>query len=65
MKMLSPPLVASAVALLSLSLSAQERVPESYLEKLATIDHLQKLTPTDLAVLTSSAQSGAEAMDNQ
>lgn len=59
MKMLSPLLMASAIALLSLSLSAQEQVPNSYLEKLATIDRLQKLTPTDLAVLTSSAQSGA------
>lgn len=59
MKMLRPLLVASAIALLSISLSAQERVPDSYLEKLATTDHLQKLTSNDLAVLTSRAQSGA------
>jgi TPR repeat protein len=57
--MLSPLLVASAIALLSLSLPAQERLPDSYLQKLATIDRLQKLTSTDLAVLTSRAQSGA------
>jgi TPR repeat protein len=59
MRMLSPLLVASAIALLSLSLPAQERLPDSYLQKLATIDRLQKLTSTDLAVLTSRAQSGA------
>jgi tetratricopeptide (TPR) repeat protein len=59
MKMLIPPLVASTIALLSLSLSAQERLPDSYLQKLATIDRLKKLTSTDFAVLTSGAQSGA------
>jgi TPR repeat protein len=59
MKTLRPLLVATAIILLSISLSAQERLPDSYLEKLATIDHLQKLTSADLAVLTSRAQSGA------
>lgn len=59
MKMLSPLLVASGIALLSLSLPAQERLPDSYLQELATIDRLQKLTSTDLAVLISRAQSGA------
>ena len=59
MKMLSPLLVAPAIALLSLSLPAQERIPDSYLQELATIDRLQKLTSTDLAVLASRAQSGA------
>ena len=59
MKILSPLLVALAIALLSLSLPAQERLPDSYLQKLATIDRLQKLTSTDVAVLTSRAQSGA------
>lgn len=61
-KMLSPLLVASTIALLTVSLPAQEPVPDAYLQKLSTIDRLQKLTPTDLATLTSSAQSGtAEA----
>jgi TPR repeat protein len=59
MKMLSPLLVASAIASLTLSLPAQENLPESYLQKLTTVDRLQKLTSTDLAVLTSRAQSGA------
>lgn len=59
MRMLGPLLVASLVASLSLFLPAQERLPDSYLEKLSTIDRLQKLTSTDLAVLTARAQSGA------
>jgi uncharacterized protein len=59
MKILSPLLVAAAIALLSLSLAAQERLPDSYLQRLATIDGLQKLTSSDLAGLTSRAQSGA------
>ena len=59
MKMLSPLSVASLIALLSLSLLAQERLPDSYLERLSTIDRLQQLTSTDLAVLTPRAQSGA------
>lgn len=58
MKTLSPFLVAAAIALLSLSLSAQERLPDSYLQRLATVDGLQKLTADDVAALTSRAQSG-------
>ena len=65
MRMLRPPLVASAIALLSISLPAQESLPDSYLEKLATIDHLQRLTSTELAVLTSRAQSGAAEVQYQ
>ena len=62
MKILGPLLAAPAIALLSLSLFAQEHVPDSYLQELATIDRLQYLTPTELADLTSRAQSGgAEA----
>lgn len=59
MKVLGILLVAAAIALLSLALAAQENLPDSYLQKLATIDRLQKLTSTDLAYLTSHAQSGA------
>jgi TPR repeat protein len=59
MKMLSLLLVASTIALLSLSVPAQERLPDSYIQKLATVDRLQKLTSTELAVLASRAQSGA------
>jgi TPR repeat protein len=59
MKILSPLLVAAAIVLFSLSLAAQERLPDSYLQKLTTIDCLQKLRPVDLADLTSRAQSGA------
>lgn len=51
MKMPRPLLVASVIALLSISLPAQERLPDAYLEKLATIDHLQRLTSSELAVL--------------
>ena len=58
MKILGPQLVAAAIALLSVSLVAQERLPDSYLQKLTTIDRLQKLTSIDLAELTSHAQSG-------
>ncbi len=46
-KMLSPLLVASTIALLTVSLSAQEPVPDAYLQRLAAIDRLQKLTSTD------------------
>ena len=49
MKILGPLLAAPAIALLSLSLFAQEHVPHSYLQELATIDRLQYLTPTELA----------------
>ncbi len=59
MQTLRPLLIASAIALLSVFLPAQERLPDSYLEKLTTIDHLQNLTSTDLAILTSRAESGA------
>lgn len=59
MKNLGRLLVAAAIALLSLSLAAQENLPKSYLDKLATIDRLLKLTSTDLAELQSRAQSGA------
>jgi TPR repeat protein len=59
MKILSLLLVAAAVGTLSLSLAAQERLPDSYLQELTTVDRLQKLTPVDLADLTSRAQSGA------
>jgi TPR repeat protein len=59
MKILNPLLVAAAIGLFSPLLLAQERLPDSYLQKLETIDRLQKLTSTDLAVLTSQAQSGA------
>jgi hypothetical protein len=59
MKLLNPLLVAAAIGLFSHALFAQERLPESYLQKLATIDRLQKLTSTDLAALISRAQSGA------
>ena len=58
MKILSPLLLAAGIALLSVSLVAQERLPDSYLQKLTTIDRLQKLTSIDLAELTSHAQSG-------
>ena len=62
MKIPSPILAAPAIALLSLSLFAQEHVPDSYLQELATIDRLRYLTTTELADLTSRAQSGgAEA----
>jgi hypothetical protein len=57
MKVLGTLLIATAV--LSLSLAAQESLPNSYLQRLATIDRLEKLTLTDLADLTSRAQSGA------
>jgi hypothetical protein len=59
MQTLRPLLIASAIALLSVFRPAQERLPDSYLEKLTTIDHLQNLTSTDLAILTSRAESGA------
>jgi TPR repeat protein len=59
MKILSLLLVAAAVGTLSLSLAAQERLPDSYLQELTTVDRLQKLTPVDLIDLTSRAQSGA------
>ena len=58
MKVLGTLLVAAAIALLALSLAAQEGLPDSYLQRLATIDRLQKLTSTDLVDLTSRAQSG-------
>jgi TPR repeat protein len=57
MKVLRAPLV--VFVFFSLSLAAQENVPESYLHKLATIDRLQTLSSTDLADLTSRAQSGS------
>jgi TPR repeat protein len=59
MKLLDTLAVAAAIALLAFSLGAQESLPDSYLQKLATIDRLQKLTSTDLEVLESRAQSGA------
>jgi TPR repeat protein len=62
MKIPGPLLAAPVIALFSLSLFAQEHVPDSYLQELATIDRLRYLTPTELADLTSRAQSGgAEA----
>jgi len=63
MKVLDTLLV--AIALLSLSLAAQESLPNFYLQRLATIDRLQKLTSTDLADLTSRAQSGASEAQYQ
>jgi TPR repeat protein len=47
------------VAFFSLSLAAQETVPHAYLHKLAMFDRLQKVSTTDLAAMTSRAQSGA------
>lgn len=58
MKVLGTLLVAAAITLLSLSLVAQERLPDSYLQKLATMDRLQNLTSIDLADLISHAQLG-------
>lgn len=58
MKVRAVPLVAAAMAFLALSLSAQKSLPYSYLEKLTTIDHLQKLTFTELANLTLHAERG-------
>jgi hypothetical protein len=49
MKVLGALLVAAEITLFSLSLAAQESLPDSYLQKLATIDRLKKLTLTDLA----------------
>jgi len=59
MKTRRPLTVAIAILLFSISLSAQEPLPASYLEKLATVDRLQKLTSADLASLTSRSQLGA------
>lgn len=58
MKVFGALLIATAITLLSVSLAAQESLPASYLQKLATVDRLQKLTLSDLAELTSKAQSG-------
>jgi TPR repeat protein len=59
MKVLGALLVAAEITLFSLSLAAQESLPDSYLQKLATIDRLKKLTLTDLADVTSRAQLDA------
>jgi len=40
-------------------LFAQENLPPSYLEFLATVDRLQTLTQSDFSELTTEAQSGA------
>jgi TPR repeat protein len=47
------------MALLAVSLTAQENLPASYREGLATLDRLNSLTRSDLQELTSKAQSGA------
>src|SRR5215472_2621845 len=59
MKVLRTLLVVAAFAFLPFSLAAQESLPDSYLQRLATIDRLQKLSSTDLVDLTSRAESGA------
>jgi len=51
-------LILPALVLFSFSLTAQESLPATYLQKLATVDRLLKLTPADLAELKSRAQSG-------
>ena len=57
MKVLRAPLV--VFVFFSLSLAAQESLPDSYAQKLVTIDRLLKLSSNDLADLTFNAQSGA------
>ena len=58
MQVLDKLLVAAAIAMGSISLAAQESLPNFYLQRLATIDRLLKLTSTDLADLISRAHSG-------
>lgn len=49
----------AVVAFLAVSVTAQEGLPASYRERLATLDRLKRMTATDVQDLTSQAQSGA------
>lgn len=49
----------AAMSFLVVPLLAQESLPPSYREFLATLDHLQTLTQNDVRELASKAQSGA------
>jgi TPR repeat protein len=62
MKALRVLLILPALLLFSFSVAAQENLPASYLQRLATVDRLLKLTPAEFADLKSRAQAGeAEA----
>ena len=59
MKTLRPLAVVVVSILFAVSLTAQESLPDSDVQKLAAIDHLQNLRSSDVAGLKFRAQSGA------
>ena len=49
----------AAMAFLAVSMEAQEPLPASYRERLATLDRVERMTQSDVHELTSKAKSGA------